>query len=161
MKMKIYVGATWEERQTAKWTMGELEKRGHVITHDWTNHEAPNTGDPIGDEIMWEKYAEEDLNGVNEADILVVINPNGVVSTGKMIELGYAIAKGKKIYVCGKHISFPFRTQIEPIRTPDQLFERIAAYSGKVPSCSECGSTYKLDGKNLCAACRFAMGKGE
>lgn len=75
--MKIYVAAKFEEKQLVKEVQAALVKAGHTITHDWTNKPAT------------------DLNGVREADLLVLLLPPA--GGESMIELGAALALDKHV----------------------------------------------------------------
>ncbi len=72
--MKIYVAGRWKEREKVKQVMEMFESRGHIITCDWTNHIAPERIEK-GDGCFSEghkTYAQEDLEGVQSCDVLVV-----------------------------------------------------------------------------------------
>ena len=89
--MKVYVAGSWEERDEIKNVMKKLEAAGHEVLVDWTCH--GGTGK--------KKYALEDFEGVVASEIFILVNP-AVMSRGKFIETGIALAGGKNIYIIGK-----------------------------------------------------------
>jgi hypothetical protein len=89
--VKIYVAGSWEERAEIKIIMEKLEAEGHDVLVDWTRHGGSSK----------KKYAMEDLEGVLASELFVLVNP-AVMSRGKFIETGIALANGKNIYVIGK-----------------------------------------------------------
>jgi len=81
--------------------MSELEQAGHIITLDWTVHEAPDGGaDGIDgyDPELLASYAMEDVWGVQIADALVAIMERDYPYKGLWVEVG--IALGCDILVC-------------------------------------------------------------
>lgn len=98
--LKIYVAGKWAERQQVKNIMEMLEARGHTITCDWTIHINPKKS---------KAYAQEDLEGVNECDILIAYMPDSTICyKGAWIEIGIALGFGKKVIIIGDKISSVF-----------------------------------------------------
>ena len=99
--MKVYVAGKFEDRFEIRTVMNRLRAVGHEVTHDWT-YEDP--GDLQGDALasFLTHCAEADMNGVLEADILVLINHK--LAFGAAAEMGMAIAWGKVVYVVGPEI---------------------------------------------------------
>jgi nucleoside 2-deoxyribosyltransferase len=105
--MKVYLAGRFDERERIREMQGVLRERGHEITLDWTTH------DPIaryGERPELARvYAQEDLQGVMEADVFIFLTAASV-GTGTHVELGVAIGEfvttGKpRIYVIGEHTS--------------------------------------------------------
>lgn len=69
-----------------------LKKFGHEISYDWTLHGSVKS---VSKERLRE-VASLELNGVSEADFVVVLLPGG---HGSHLELGFAIAKEKKVFL--------------------------------------------------------------
>lgn len=93
--MKIYVAGKWHDKASIRGIMGQLEKLGHQITHDWTKNEI-ETRTP--EALRY--YATLDLAGVDKADILVVIMTDKEYSyRGTFTEIGFAIGKCKPVYL--------------------------------------------------------------
>ncbi len=65
---------------------------GHEITYDWTLHGSVKS---VSKERLRE-VAELMLDGIAEADFVVVLLPGG---SGTHLELGFAIAKGKRVFL--------------------------------------------------------------
>lgn len=93
--MKAYIAAPYEERNLAIAVMRELEARGVTVTSSWLMVVDQNDS----------PTAEKDLADVAEADMLLAINPSSYANKGtggRHVELGYAIALGKKIVLAGE-----------------------------------------------------------
>jgi len=75
--MKIYCCGSWKNRRLIKLTWIEkLQEMGHTITHDWTEMEderLDTIGNPLRDIKYHEKCAIADINGVVDADLVLVI----------------------------------------------------------------------------------------
>jgi nucleoside 2-deoxyribosyltransferase len=90
--MKFYI-ATSLSRETAHHAVREaLRTCGHEITYDWTLHGSVKSVS----KARLQEVAMLELNGVSEADFVVVLLPGG---NGTHLELGFAIAKGKKVFI--------------------------------------------------------------
>lgn len=90
--MKFYI-ATSLSRMSAHQTVRDSLKRfGHEISYDWTLHGSVKS---VSKERLRE-VASLELNGVSEADFVVVLLPGG---HGTHLELGFAIAKEKKVFL--------------------------------------------------------------
>lgn len=87
--MKLFVAGKWTSRHYARQRMTELEQAGHSITYDWMAEE--------GD--WWREFALEDMQGVRDADALVLIIEPAM--EGAWVEVGIALALGKTVYVEG------------------------------------------------------------
>lgn len=70
----------------------DLKKFGHEISYDWTLHGSVKS---VSKERLRE-VASKELNGVSEADFVVVLLPGG---HGTHLELGFAIAREKKVFL--------------------------------------------------------------
>ena len=105
MKTKIYVGASFEDRLIVKELENKLKSRGFKITSNWTEHFNKNE---------CEMYAKEDLQGIKDADILVVYNSSHK-TTGKITEIGMAIYKGIPVLVFGEPYSSIFSYMVQNI----------------------------------------------
>ncbi len=99
--MKIYVASKWEEHETVRNIMTELESLGHTITCDWTNHEYPKNN--VNQQLM--EYAIMDIDGVRDADMVIVyaVNPT-YTYRGAIGEMTAAIALDKRVCLIGHGI---------------------------------------------------------
>jgi hypothetical protein len=97
--MKIYVASGFENKGNARKLMNKLESRGHIITRDWTVHEFPEGASPSTLDALRKVYGEEDIKGVFNCDMLVLLQPG---ADGSHTELGMAIGKSKRIVIIGE-----------------------------------------------------------
>lgn len=107
--IRFYVATKLEHAYRAK-AMRDLVTRnlGWEITYDWTTH-----GSVQGQgQARLEQVAEAELNGVREADVVIVILPGG---RGTHAELGAANALGKPvvIYAAEAGMADPFQANSE------------------------------------------------
>lgn len=88
--MKFYVATKFENANDAISAMDVLEAVGHEITHDWTQvpQESPQA-------------AEDDINGVVNADALIVLMDKDLPYQGTLFEIGCALGQGKTVYIIG------------------------------------------------------------
>jgi nucleoside 2-deoxyribosyltransferase len=91
----IYVAAAWAWREQAQELAKVLHQSGHRVTSRWLDeiHEIGAVG------------ARDDLEDIDAADTLVLMTmPIGTMfsSGGRMVELGYAIARRKNIVLLGE-----------------------------------------------------------
>ena len=94
--MKVYVAGAWvEQLQRAKPTIARLQANGVHITFDWTAKE-PDRANVNGDAGLpteeRRKYAELDLKGVLDADVVWLLAPSDKGACGSWIEFGAALA---------------------------------------------------------------------
>lgn len=94
---KVYVASKFENKKNTKELMDKLKKFGFSITFDWTIHNEKSK-EFFNDFEYNQNCAYEDLKGVHESDFLVVLF-NGEKGPGMMLEIGYALAKHKNIYM--------------------------------------------------------------
>lgn len=95
---KVYLAAPWIAREDAKAFAKTLTAFGYVITHNWWDYEGENQDDEYHDFLR--KCAEQDVQGVKDADVVVVMNSSK--SEGKAVEQGLAIALNKPIIIIGE-----------------------------------------------------------
>lgn len=100
--MNIYVAAAFAEYPRARAAMAALRARGHVITHDWTAlaDVYPNDDAPTH---LRQLHAREDLEGVRDADLVIVLTPaDRSRGAGLWVEMGAALALGKPVVIAGE-----------------------------------------------------------
>jgi nucleoside 2-deoxyribosyltransferase len=95
--LKIYLAGVWTNRAEMPAYAKTLENLGHEITHKWWLTEAG----PYETRTLESKQANAllDVNGVVEADLLLLIN--SAKSEGKAVEQGIAIGLGIPIIAVG------------------------------------------------------------
>lgn len=101
--MKIYVAGKFENKELILKKYKKLEEMGHSISYDWTTHK--NIKPYHENKEMASKYAQNELNGLLNSDILIYF----ASETGHTLfmEFGAALAllktTGKpKIYAVGE-----------------------------------------------------------
>ena len=88
--MKIYIASALSNSDNVKAFRDRLSSLGHTITYDWTAHNF------VDDVNKLQEIAYKELNGVLDADLLIVLYPWGF---GTHCELGIAAAVAKPIYM--------------------------------------------------------------
>jgi len=120
--VKVYVAAKWEERECAAGVMARLVRAGHTITYDWT-----------GANAFTAVQAIRDIDGVQEADALVIIAERPLPYAGTYVEFGVAVARGIPVFLVGHgmdHCIFsllPSVIQVESTRDVLDRLDRAAA----------------------------------
>lgn len=101
--MKFYVIARFEDKDVARVVMEMMLARGHELTFDWTRvPEALTDEDRV-------RSAARDFHGVVEADAVIVLHDDQLCNG--LVELGVALALGKRIMVVGPPFRFDARRQ--------------------------------------------------
>ena len=95
--MKLYVAGKWQDRVSVSSLMTRLKKLGHEITEDWTVHSEKDRD--------WAKqYSQDDIIGVQIADMYVGLFLRSYKYKGAIAELGAALALGKPCAIIGHQI---------------------------------------------------------
>lgn len=102
MGLRIYIAAPWIEKAQMSDISARIENAGHQITYKWWDVEDTPESD-LTLPILREQ-ATNDVLGVRNADILVVLNT--AKSEGKALEQGIAIAGNKPIIIVGRRGEF-------------------------------------------------------
>lgn len=90
--MKFYIATSLSRMSDHHVVRNALTKCSHEISYDWTLHGSVKS---VSKERLRE-VAMRELNGVLEADFVIVLLPGG---KGTHLELGFAIAREKRIFV--------------------------------------------------------------
>lgn len=88
--MNFYVASSFQNKQVVNEVSQHLNQHGWYLTYDWTENERAVSLVDLQKIGMLEKHA------IANSDIVVVILPGG---KGSHIELGLAIAWGKKVFL--------------------------------------------------------------
>lgn len=94
--MKIYLAANYSTHPEMRTYAETLKASGHEVTSEWIN------GTHGGDNKA--EYAHIDLRDVDSADAVIFFSeapPNSRTRGGKHVEFGYALAKGKRLFIVG------------------------------------------------------------
>ena len=92
--MHVYIAAPNELLEDARLVRTKLKHAGIVVTSRWLN----------GLESLSDRCATMDLADVDAADVLLLLNPLNWERSGtggRHVELGYALARQKKILIVG------------------------------------------------------------
>lgn len=97
--MKFYIASRLHNRDQVRYVASLLQVNGWTQTCDWTDFEVPSAESP--DSLR--RIGEREREGVKAADVVIVLTPQG---RGTHIELGMAIALGKRVYLYHMDDSF-------------------------------------------------------
>lgn len=92
--MNFYVGSGMKNCELVTYYAEKLIEKGWHQTYDWVK----NIDGDISIEDMI-KYATLEKQGVAAADVVIILLPAG---RGAHIELGMALALGKKLFLCAQ-----------------------------------------------------------
>lgn len=92
--MDFYVGSGMKNCELVTYYAEKLIEKGWHQTYDWVK----NIDGDISIEDMVE-YATLEKQGVADADVVIILLPAG---RGAHIELGMALALGKKLFLCAQ-----------------------------------------------------------
>jgi hypothetical protein len=95
--MKIYLASNYSTHPEMRERAAELQALGHEVTSEWIS------GSHGGDDRA--AYAQIDLRDLDASDAVIFWSttpPNSRTRGGKHVEFGYALAKGKAIFIVGK-----------------------------------------------------------
>lgn len=95
---KYYVAGKADDYENVRKLIEEIKALGGDITYDWT-HLTCSSVEPIYD--WYRKTALLDLEGIDKCDVVVALMTKEYIFRGTWVELGYAIAKNKKIVIIG------------------------------------------------------------
>lgn len=102
--MKFYIATSLSRVDAHHTVKNALMQMGHEISYDWTLHGSVKS---ISKERLKE-VALLELNGVFEADFVVILLPGG---NGTHLELGFALAREKKVFI---HFDDPRLLELGP-----------------------------------------------
>lgn len=103
--MKFYIATSLSRVAAHHQVRDGLVQLGHEISYDWTSHGGSVRS--VSKERLQE-VALFELNGIADSDFIVVLLPGG---NGTHLELGFSIAKGKKIFL---HTEDPLLFELGP-----------------------------------------------
>lgn len=117
--MKVYIAAPYPCRDFAVRVMKMLEVQGIEVTSRWLKYP-----DEMNDD-----FARQNLTDVACADVLVALNVEGWEEKGtggRHVELGYALACGKKIILVGQRSNiFHHLSSIKQIDGHEDLAKQV------------------------------------
>lgn len=92
VKPAVYVSAHFPEAPTARYVSDCLAGAGHRIVSTW--YSTGTESDPVASAVR-------DFREIDESDALVMLSTPHRTTGGKFVELGYALGKGKRVFVLG------------------------------------------------------------
>lgn len=120
--MKIYIAGRYSRRDEFREVAKQLEEMGHTVTSRWLNESTP-LNHTMGD--LRPSYAEAsavaDLEDIDKATAVLFYSESDLTPRGgRHVEFGYALAKGKFIFVIGPaenifHYGSPMVTNIPSV----------------------------------------------
>lgn len=120
--MRIYIAHNFEARIELRKTVELLESLGHTVTSRW-----------IKDDSIFERSmivnSLYDISDIICSDVLIFFSDNygDKPGKGKYVELGYALAKGKRIFIVGQNNnSCIFYSLCEHVKTFEELEKFLA-----------------------------------
>jgi nucleoside 2-deoxyribosyltransferase len=100
---KIYVAGATKEVERVRTVQGYVRTAGHEITFDWT---AGIEAQTVSEAAMFDEHARtlawRCLDGVTDADVIVLCAPKFQPTRGAWVEFGYAVAQKRGIVVLGE-----------------------------------------------------------
>lgn len=102
--MKIYLAAKYKNRDAMLVVAGMLAAQGHQITSRWLTGAHKFANGDVEDREKAHKFAATDLDDVRNSDYFVLFNlpvDKPEPSSGRHVELGYAFALKKEVYIVG------------------------------------------------------------
>lgn len=119
--MTAYLAAPYSERKRALEVLRELELNGVEVTSTWLT---------AAEHEMSDEWAQIDLADVARADVFVALNFMDWTECGRggrHVELGYALALGKRIVLVGERSNiFHFHHAVQVIAESDDLGNYVA-----------------------------------
>ena len=95
--MKFYIAGRTKAVPEIQRMTKTLVDLGHTVAHDWTQLDSDMKRPYPVDKAR--QIAQADLDGVNNADVFIIIGDES--GTGMYVELGIALAKAARVYAIG------------------------------------------------------------
>lgn len=96
--MKFYISSRLNNMDRVRHVANTLKAGGWTQSYDWTKLDLT-----VDNTDALRTIGEREYSGIKAADVLIVLTPQG---RGTHIELGMAIALGKKVYIYHEDDSF-------------------------------------------------------
>lgn len=95
----FYIASRWENRDKARNLGAKINQAGHSVTSRWLIPGFHEVGKSLNADCQ-----RDDLDDIDRADALIHLTAtreDGYTSGGNHVEFGYALAKGKALFVVG------------------------------------------------------------
>ncbi|MCB9798274.1 hypothetical protein H6758_00945 [Candidatus Nomurabacteria bacterium] len=89
--MRIYVAGRYKKLEEIRKIYKILEEKKHTITNKWTEQHSIKPYQDNMDKVA--QYLSEDFDGIDAADLFVLLAEYAADARGCHIELGYALRK--------------------------------------------------------------------
>lgn len=102
--MRIYLGASWPQRETMRNIADHLRAIGHSCTSTWIHSESPtgmNAADVAVDPDRARKGGNRDIVDILEADMVAIFTDIPSSTGGFHVEYGFALGCHKLIAIVG------------------------------------------------------------
>lgn len=109
--MRFYIGSGFKNCELVNHYADLLTARGWTRTYDWTAH----AGGGFSLEDLAD-FARRERRAIGEADVAVILLPAG---RGTHVELGMALALGKKVFLCGGGEEFSLENTVNFYQLPE------------------------------------------
>lgn len=87
--MKLYIAARYTQKEFASLIRTALLEQGHTTTSTWIDFDLASDGET----------AAKDFADIDRADAVLFLAANVEGMKGAYVEVGYALGKGKPVYV--------------------------------------------------------------
>lgn len=100
--LRIYIAGASKEPERVRHAMQRAADLGYEITYDWlTAVEVEGAANEGLADVKRKHYARADLDAIRAANVVWLLAPEGG-STGAWVELGFALALGRIVFVSGR-----------------------------------------------------------
>ncbi len=125
--MRVYVASKYENAPAVSEAIARIIAIGHKITRDWTRHEQWDWDRPGVTERLARKYSYQDVEGVRQADVFIMLTYNGLSMQGAYVELGVALGLGKLVYIVGERPRsiFSYYPGVRVVESLEQVIEEL------------------------------------
>lgn len=123
MTKKVYVAGRSITRDGVEEAIEKLTGAGFEVTFDWTKHPRIVFRD---EPDKAREYSKIELAAIDSSDAFVLISDKE--GTGMYVEMGYALAKDKPVYVVGKWNTKPmfmYHPAVIKCRTVEEVIAKL------------------------------------
>lgn len=106
--MKVYLASSFDLKGDVMWLTKRLEEEGHEITVKWWRRDFKQAMGIVCDNSWYsfpeiKEILERNFEGIDNSDVLILVCPlqYSMKFNGANVEVGYALAKGKRVLSFG------------------------------------------------------------
>jgi nucleoside 2-deoxyribosyltransferase len=96
-KRRVYIAGLFDSQERLRVQRDAMIAMGYIVTSSWLE-ESPDTAFTTD---KWADYAERDLAEVEDSHFIVVDTLDVTPRGGREVEMGYAMALNKPVFVVG------------------------------------------------------------